>query len=88
MCCIYLGGGGLGVWIIGYQACLVYKYIFIEKLLYTKLLYVCFFYYYYFAGGFFGGGGGGFRGVGGLDTTYLLYINVYSLRNLNTPNYY
>ena len=34
----------------------------------------------------FGGGWGG--GVAGMAIKYLLYVNVYSLRNFNTPNYY
>ena len=69
---------------IGYKVFVAYEYIFIEKLLHTKLLIVwgfflvsfcfCFCLVFVFCCCLFWGGGG-------LDIKYLLFINVYSKKS-------
>jgi hypothetical protein len=74
-----------GLWVdcrFRYTVFVLCKCILIGKLLYNQPLFV-FVFLFCFVLGFFSWGG-----VGGLDITYLLYINVYSLRNCYTPNYY
>ena len=112
--CLFFRGGGGGGYRIGYIVLVVYKCIFIEKLLCTQLLFG--FSFYYFVGRnkevggldikYFFGNKSIFLekvlytqlvflflllfcwGIWGLDIKYFLYINVYFLRNLYTPNYY
>jgi hypothetical protein len=107
LCFVFFKGRGVRVIV-------VYKCIFIEKLLCTQLLFG--FSFYYFVGRnkevggldikYFFGNKSIFLekvlytqlvflflllfcwGIWGLDIKYFLYINVYFLRNLYTPNYY
>ena len=59
----------------------VYKCIFLVKLPYTQLLFVCFFIIIFLGGGVFGGGG---RGENEQFIKYLLYVNIHIMRVFNT----
>jgi hypothetical protein len=71
--------GGRGEWSIGNKIFVVFKCVFIEKLLYTQILIG-------FCPVFNLGGWENRVGFRGFDIKYLLYINVYSLRNVYALN--